>query len=79
VARIAPRGIDLGDLLGLALPTGIGFTVSLLVGELAFGAGTAADGHVTIGVLIGSAASAVLATVVLRLRNRHHRRTGDPP
>jgi NhaA family Na+:H+ antiporter len=79
VARIAPCGIDLGDLLGLALLTGIGFTVSLLVGELAFGAGTAADGHVTIGVLIGSAASAVLATVVLRLRNRHHRRTGDPP
>jgi NhaA family Na+:H+ antiporter len=61
--------------VGLALLTGIGFTVSLLVGELAFGAGTAANDHVTVGVLVGSTVSAVLATVVLRLRDRHHRRS----
>ena len=48
--------------------------MSLLIGELAFGAGTPADDHVKIGVLLGSLLSAMLATVVLRIRNRHYRR-----
>ncbi|ANY09249.1 Na+/H+ antiporter NhaA [Pseudonocardia sp. HH130630-07] len=67
---------DLGwwDLLGLAQLAGIGFTVSLLVGELAFGTGTPQDDHVKIGVLGGSLLAAVLATVLLRIRNGHHRR-----
>ncbi len=67
-------GLSWWDVLGLALLTGIGFTVSLLVGELAFGAGTERDDHVKIGVLLGSLLSALLATVVLRMRNRHYRR-----
>jgi NhaA family Na+:H+ antiporter len=69
---------DLGwwDLVGLALLGGIGFTVSLLVGELAFGAGSPADDRVKVGVLLGSAVSALLATAVLRRRNRHHRQAG---
>ncbi len=67
-------GLSWWDVIGLALLGGIGFTVSLLIGELAFGAGTAADGHAKIGVLLGSVLSALLAAVVLRLRNRHYRR-----
>ena len=35
------EGLSWWDVLGLALLAGIGFTVSLLIGELAFGAGTA--------------------------------------
>jgi Na+:H+ antiporter, NhaA family len=72
-ARLAD---DLGwpDVLGLALLAGIGFTVSLLIGELAFGSGSVRDEHVKIGVLLGSLLSAILATVVLRLRNRRYRR-----
>jgi Na+:H+ antiporter, NhaA family len=66
-------GLRWWDLLGLALLGGIGFTVSLLVGELAFGAGSPADDQVKIGVLLGSGLSALAATVVLRVRNRHHR------
>lgn len=62
------------DLLGLAQLAGIGFTVSLLVGELAFGTGTPQDDHVKIGVLCGSLLAALLATVVLRSRNAHYRR-----
>ena len=62
------------DVAGLALLAGIGFTVSLLVGELAFGAGSPRDEHVKLAVLVGSLASAVLATVVLRTRNRVYRR-----
>ncbi|GAA4750913.1 Na+/H+ antiporter NhaA [Amnibacterium soli] len=62
------------DVLGASLLGGIGFTVSLLIGELAFGAGSERDDHVKVGVLLGSLTAAVLAAVVLRLRNRTYRR-----
>jgi NhaA family Na+:H+ antiporter len=62
------------DVFGLAMLAGVGFTVSLLIGELAFGAGTAADDHVKVGVLVGSVVSAVLASVILRARNSTYRR-----
>ncbi|MGY0496957.1 Na+/H+ antiporter NhaA [Nocardia sp. FBN12] len=61
------------DVAGVALLGGIGFTVSLLVGELAFaGDHTRAD-HVRIGVLFGTVTAAILATIVLRARNRVYR------
>jgi Na+:H+ antiporter, NhaA family len=62
------------DLLGLSLLAGIGFTVSLLIGELAFGEGSAQDDHARIGILGASLIAALLAAVVLRARNRHYRR-----
>jgi NhaA family Na+:H+ antiporter len=62
------------DVLGLAMLAGVGFTVSLLIGELAYGAGSAADEHVKVGVLVGSLISAAAAAVVLRARNRHYSR-----
>ncbi|GGM07400.1 MULTISPECIES: Na+/H+ antiporter NhaA [Micromonospora] len=67
---------DIGwwDLLGVALLAGIGFTVSLLIGELAFGSGSLADDHVKTAVLAGSVLSATLAAVVLSRRNRAYRR-----
>ncbi len=67
---------DLGwpDVLGLSLLGGIGFTVSLLIGELAFGAGSERDEHVKVGVLAGTLLAAVLASVLLRLRNRRYKR-----
>ncbi|MCY1137088.1 Na+/H+ antiporter NhaA [Actinoplanes sp. Pm04-4] len=67
-------GLSWWDVLGLALLGGIGFTVSLLIGELAYGAGSQRDGFAKIGVLAGSLLAALLATVVLRIRNRHYRR-----
>ncbi|WP_406829354.1 Na+/H+ antiporter NhaA [Pedococcus sp. KACC 23699] len=62
------------DVLGLSLLAGIGFTVSLLVGELAFGLGSPRDEHVKLGILVGSLVAAALATIVLRTRNRVYRR-----
>jgi NhaA family Na+:H+ antiporter len=62
------------DVLGLALLGGIGFTVSLLIGELAFGVGSDRDEHVKVGVLVGTVTAALLAGIVLRLRNRRYRR-----
>ncbi|WUI11393.1 Na+/H+ antiporter NhaA [Kineococcus sp. NBC_00420] len=62
------------DALGAALLGGIGFTVSLLIGELAFGSDSLRDEHVKVGVLTGSLLAALLAAVVLRVRNRTYRR-----
>ena len=62
------------DVLGLAVLAGIGFTVSLLIGDLAYGATSARDDNVKIGVLAGSVLAALLASVILRLRNRSYRR-----
>ena len=53
---------------------GIGFTVSLLIGELAYPADSSAAEHVKVGVIAGSLVSALLAAVVLRSRNRVYRR-----
>jgi NhaA family Na+:H+ antiporter len=72
-ARLAEE-LSWWDVLGLALLGGIGFTVSLLIGELAFGAGSVRDDHVKVGVLLGTLTAALLATVVLRARNRLYRR-----
>ncbi|GAB2938678.1 Na+/H+ antiporter NhaA [Rhodococcus aerolatus] len=62
------------DVLGLSMLAGMGFTVSLLIGELAFGTGSLRDEHVKVGVLCGSILAALLAAVVLRLRNRTYKR-----
>ncbi|MFR9749915.1 Na+/H+ antiporter NhaA [Nocardia sp. 004] len=64
------------DVIGVALLGGIGFTVSLLIGELAFDDPTKAD-HVRIGVLFGTLLATVLAAIVLRLRNRTYRRIAE--
>ena len=65
------------DVFGLSVLGGVGFTVSLLVGELAFGTGSARDDHVKLAVLVGSLIAALLAAVVLRSRNRHYRDVHD--
>lgn len=67
------------ELAGMSLLAGIGFTVSLLVGELAYGTSSVADDHVKIGVLLGSLIAAVLGGIVLGLRSRRARRAGAPP
>jgi len=48
--------------------------VSLLIGELAFGGGSPRNDHVKVAVLVGSVGAALLASVVLRARNRVYRR-----
>lgn len=61
------------DVFGIAMLAGIGFTVSLLIGELAYGPESDRGEHVKIGVLTGSLTAALLAAAVLRMRNRHYR------
>ncbi|HPF79750.1 Na+/H+ antiporter NhaA [Nostocoides australiense] len=66
-------GLGWADVVGLSFLTGIGFTVSLLIGELAFGAGSDRDEHVKLAVLLGSLAAAALAALVLVPRNARYR------
>jgi NhaA family Na+:H+ antiporter len=61
------------DVFGVALLAGIGFTVSLLVAELSFGQGSVHDDHAKVGILAASLLAALLATAVLRTRNRQYR------
>jgi Na+:H+ antiporter, NhaA family len=61
------------DVLGMSMLAGIGFTVSLLIGDLAYDSGSARDDVVKVAVLTGSLLAAVLAAILLRLRNRHYR------
>lgn len=63
------------DMIGLGLLAGVGFTVSLLIGELAFGAGTEADDHAKIGVLLGSLLAAGSASLILGPRSRRIKRS----
>lgn len=60
------------DLLGVGLLAGIGFTVSLLVGELSFGLGSQLNDAAKVGVLLASLLAALLASAVLIPRNRRY-------
>lgn len=65
------------DVVGLAFLTGIGFTVSLLVGELAFGAGSDRDEHIKLAILIGSLLASALAALILVPRNARYRAAAE--
>jgi NhaA family Na+:H+ antiporter len=71
-AQLAPE-LSWWDVFGLALLSGIGFTVALLIGELAYGINSPRDDLVKIGVLTGSITAALLAAVVLRVRDGRYR------
>jgi Na+:H+ antiporter, NhaA family len=61
------------DVFAVAVLAGIGFTVSLLIGELAFPDAPGTAEQVKTAVLTGSVLAAVAAGVLLRLRNRRYR------
>ncbi|MCG0066384.1 MULTISPECIES: Na+/H+ antiporter NhaA [Streptomyces] len=62
------------DVFAVASLAGIGFTVSLLIGELAFEGDALLTDEVKAAVLTGSLIAAVCATVLLKLRNAKYRR-----
>ncbi|GHA30177.1 Na+/H+ antiporter NhaA [Streptomyces purpurascens] len=63
-----------GDVFAVASLAGIGFTVSLLIGELAFAGDETMTNEVKAAVLLGSLIAATLATVLLKIRNAKYRR-----
>ncbi|WP_225808517.1 Na+/H+ antiporter NhaA [Streptomyces spinosus] len=62
------------DVFAVATLAGIGFTVSLLIGELAFEGDAVLTDEVKTAVLTGSLIAASCATVLLKLRNAKYRR-----
>lgn len=65
-----PQGVNWAQMYGLSVLCGIGFTMSLFIGTLAFH-GVDMQAQVRMGVLIGSVASALLGFVVLRYASGH--------
>ncbi|MFD1937176.1 MULTISPECIES: Na+/H+ antiporter NhaA [Nonomuraea] len=61
------------DMAAVSLLGGIGFTVSLLIGDLAFGADQSRATAVTTGILAASLVASVLAAVLLHVRVRRRR------
>ncbi|MCX4907668.1 Na+/H+ antiporter NhaA [Streptomyces sp. NBC_00878] len=62
------------DVFAVSSLAGIGFTVSLLIGELAFEGDRALTDEVKAAVLLGSLIAAVLSGVLLKIRNARYRR-----
>ncbi|WP_370221404.1 Na+/H+ antiporter NhaA [Kitasatospora sp. MAP12-22] len=71
-AELNPQ-LSWADLFAVSTVAGIGFTVSLLISELAFPHDLVLADRAKAAVLIGSLLCAVVATVLLKLRNRHYR------
>jgi len=67
-----PPGVKWGQIYGVALLAGIGFTLSLFVVSLAFAPGTAI-GSAKIAVLVGSSMSAVAGLAVVYLATQKSR------
>ena len=62
------------DLLAVGALGGIGFTVSLLLSELAFARQPEIRDQAILGVLAGSVISLIIAAILVSLRAAHHRR-----
>jgi NhaA family Na+:H+ antiporter len=71
-ARLSP-GLSWADIFAVGVLSGIGFTVSLLISDLAFGEGSARATTAKTAVLVASVLASLLASALLMLRNRHYR------
>lgn len=70
------NGLNRPDIFAVALLAGVGFTVALLVAQLAFPTDPSLADDARLAVLCGSFIAAILGAVALRLRVRVHRRGG---
>lgn len=80
--RIGHRGtappLRFADLLAAGALGGIGFTVSLLLSELAFGDAPEIRDQAILGVLAGSVISLIVAAILVSWRAWHYRRQATP-
>jgi Na+:H+ antiporter, NhaA family len=71
-ARLAAT-IHWRDVFAIGLVAGVGFTVSLLISQLAFTDSPELLAEAKLAVLLGSVVAALLASLALLRRNRHHK------
>jgi NhaA family Na+:H+ antiporter len=69
---VLPEGSNWAQLYGVALLCGIGFTMSLFIGNLAFPGIPHLIDEVKVGVLLGSILSAIGGVIVLRSKMSQH-------
>ncbi|WP_183907336.1 Na+/H+ antiporter NhaA [Simiduia aestuariiviva] len=70
MARL-PKEVNWFQLFGVAVLCGVGFTMSLFVGGLAFAEGGAGYARIDrLGILLGSGLSAVLGYIILRISSK---------
>ena len=62
-----PDGMDVRAMVGLGMLCGIGFTMSLFIGSLAYAGSSALHSASVLGVLLGSLVAAVLGTAWLHM------------
>jgi Na+:H+ antiporter, NhaA family len=72
-AHLSPE-LDWPDILAVATLSGIGFTVSLLISDLAFGPYSATTDTAKTAVVVASLIAGLLGCTLLGLRNAHYRR-----
>jgi len=70
-----PPGASPAQLLGTSLLCGIGFTMSLFIGTLAFGE-SRYEAMMRLGVLLGSALSGIIGAIVLGFATRGSNQSG---
>lgn len=71
------QNVGWADIAGLGVLAGIGFTVSMLITDLAFGKGSEHFEHGIMAVLCASVFAAVVGGLLLVYRGRVHARRGD--
>lgn len=67
----APEKASWTEIYGVSVLCGIGFTMSLFIGLLAFPGNQAMIDEAKIGILTGSAISAIMGYIILRMTNTH--------
>lgn len=67
----APENASWTEIYGVSVLCGIGFTMSLFIGLLAFPGNQAMIDEAKIGILTGSAISAIMGYIILRMTNTH--------
>lgn len=67
---VLPKGTNWLELYAVAIFTGIGFTMSLFIGSLAFVANGESLNSVKLGVLFGSAASVIFGSLVIMMMKK---------
>ena len=77
-ARLAEE-LHWADIGAVGALAGMGFTVSLLIGTLAFGADSPHDQHLTVAILFASLLAALIGGSWLAVRDRRHRAVSITP